>query len=491
LHSKFGYVYLINTKNEALNMFKTYKAEVENQLDEKIKILRSDRGGEYESNDFAEFCFTFGIVNQTTSPYTPQQNRVAEHKNRTLKNMINSMLITSGAPHSLWGEASKISASYRFLVYKSNIKNISNNTIIESAEADFFENIFPYKDKEKQISEIPQENVKPRRIKRAKVTKDFGPDYMTNTWKLVDLPLGHKPIGHKWIFKKKLGPDGTIEKYKARLVAKGYRQKEGQDFFDTYSPVTRITSIRTLIAIAVIHNLIIHQMDVKIVFLNGELDEEIYMQQPEGFVVKGQEHKVCKLVKSLYGLKQAPKQWHEKFDNTLLSNDFQINECDKCVYVKQYKNAFVIICLYVDDILTAVCIHCDSMTALTRAKNQIYNGKSRHIRRRHNTIKDLLRNGIISIDYVKSKENIVDPLTKGLCREQVIFTSRVEYYGIFLIGITYTRLMCGRIFENQMTKFSKILMNKDMFTTEMNTTTCLIAMVAVISVAKVSVSEPS
>ncbi|GJT36029.1 retrovirus-related pol polyprotein from transposon TNT 1-94 [Tanacetum coccineum] len=92
-------------------------------------------------------------------------------------------------------------------------------------------------------------------------------------------------------------------------------------------------------------------MDVKTAFSNGELDEEIYMQQPEGFVVKGQKHKVCKLVKSLYGLKQAPKQWHEKFDNTLLSNGFQINECDKCVYVKQYKNAFVIICLYVDDML--------------------------------------------------------------------------------------------------------------------------------------------
>ncbi|GKB02548.1 retrovirus-related pol polyprotein from transposon TNT 1-94 [Tanacetum coccineum] len=92
-------------------------------------------------------------------------------------------------------------------------------------------------------------------------------------------------------------------------------------------------------------------MDVKTAFLNGELDEEIYMQQPKGFVVQGQEHKVCKLVKSLYGFKQALKQWYEKFDNTLLSNGFQINEYDKCVYVKQYKNAFVIICLYVDDML--------------------------------------------------------------------------------------------------------------------------------------------
>ncbi|GJY71917.1 retrotransposon protein, putative, ty1-copia subclass [Tanacetum coccineum] len=141
-------------------------------------------------------------------------------------------------------------------------------------------------------SEVPQENVEPRRSKRAKVTKEaiqseIDSIVQNNTWKLVDLPSGHKPIGHKWIFKKKLRPDGTIEKYKARLVAKGYRQKEGQDFFDTYSPVTRITSIRTLIAISAIHNLIIYQMDVKTAFLNGELDEEIYMQQPEGFVVKG------------------------------------------------------------------------------------------------------------------------------------------------------------------------------------------------------------
>ena len=92
-------------------------------------------------------------------------------------------------------------------------------------------------------------------------------------------------------------------------------------------------------------------MDVKTAFLNGELDEEIYMEQPEGFVVKGQERKVCKLIKSLYGLKQALKQWHEKFDMTLLSNGFTINECDKCIYVKGYKDAYVIICLYVDDML--------------------------------------------------------------------------------------------------------------------------------------------
>ncbi|GKB01907.1 putative RNA-directed DNA polymerase [Tanacetum coccineum] len=157
--------------------------------------------------------------------------------------------------------------------------------------------------------------------------------------------------GYKWIFKKKMKADGTIDKYKARLVIKGYRQPEGLDYFDTYSPVTRITSIRMILAIATLRNLEIHQMDVKTDFLNRDLEEEIYMNQPEGFIAPGQEGKVCRLVKSLYGLKQAPKQWHQKFDNTMLESGFKINECDKCVYVKDTSSGYVILCLYVDDML--------------------------------------------------------------------------------------------------------------------------------------------
>jgi hypothetical protein len=231
------------------------------------------------------------------------------------------------------------------------------------------------------------EVVEPRQSKRKRISKDFGPDFVTynveedpltiqealssldadlwqeaindemeslesnKTWRLVDLPPGCKTIGCKWILKKKLKADGTIDKYKARLVAKGFRQRENIDFFDTYSPVTRVTSIRVLIALAALNDLIVHQMDVKTAFLNGELEEEIYMDQPEGFIVFGQEKKVCKLEKSLYGLKQAPKQWHEKFDNLILANGFKANESDKCIYYKFENNACIIICLYVDDML--------------------------------------------------------------------------------------------------------------------------------------------
>ena len=117
----------------------------------------------------------------------------------------------------------------------------------------------------------------------------------------VDLPPGCKPLGYKWIFKRKMKTDGSIDKYKARLVIKGYRQQEGLDYFDTYSPVTRINSIRMILAIAALRNLEVHQMDVKTAFLNGDIDETIYMVQPENFVLGDPKNMVCRLRKSIYG----------------------------------------------------------------------------------------------------------------------------------------------------------------------------------------------
>jgi len=171
------------------------------------------------------------------------------------------------------------------------------------------------------------------------------------TWNLVDLPPSYKLIGCKWVLKKKLKLDGTVDKYKVRLVAKGFRQRENIYFFDTYSPVTQFTSIRVLISLAAVFNLFVHQMEVKTAFLNGELEEEIYVEKLEGFVIHGHENKVCKLNKSMYGLKQAPKKWLEKFDNLMISNEFKVNESDKYIYYKYDKNICTITCLYVDDLI--------------------------------------------------------------------------------------------------------------------------------------------
>jgi hypothetical protein len=171
------------------------------------------------------------------------------------------------------------------------------------------------------------------------------------TWELVDRPYGCKPVGYKWVFKTKLRSDGTIDKYKTRLVGKGYNQKEDEYFFDTHSLVARLTTIHVLLSLAISHGLLVHQMDVKTTFLNGELEEKIYMIQPDGFIIKGKEGKVCKLLKSLYSLKQAPKQWHEKFYVTLILANFSVNEDDWCVYYHHGGGQRVILCLYVDDIL--------------------------------------------------------------------------------------------------------------------------------------------
>jgi hypothetical protein len=127
--------------------------------------------------------------------------------------------------------------------------------------------------------------------------------------------------------------------------------REGEDVFHTYSPVARLTTIRVLISLVASYGLTIHQMDVKTAFLNGELEEEIYMDRPYGFIANGQEGKMCKLLKLLYSLKQVPKQWHEKFDKTLISAEFVVNEVDSCVYYWYGGGQGVILCSYVDDIL--------------------------------------------------------------------------------------------------------------------------------------------
>ncbi|GJS47049.1 zinc finger, CCHC-type containing protein [Tanacetum coccineum] len=409
--SRFCYVYLLHAKDEALDKFRIYKTEVELQQNDLIKTLRTDRGGEYYDPVFFQ---SVGIIHETTAPYTPQQNGMAERKNRALKEMVNSMLsysdLSEGAVVRLPDPKRKTlgekgidcifvgyaehSKAYRFYVIEPN-DFVSINSIIESRDAIFDENRFSSIPRPKDIipnsvesqrddhsDDVPSETPKPRKGKRARKAKLYGSDFQlylvegssdqvgsqysyyysieedprsyneamqsrdatfwkeaiddeigsimeNNTWVLSDLPPGCK-----WIFKRKMKVDGTIDKFKARLVIQGFRQNEWINYFDTYAPVARITTIRLLLALAAIHNLVIHQMDVKTTFLNGDLEEEVYMKQPEGFVMPGNEHKVCKLVKSLYRLKQAPKQWHQKFDEIVLSSGFLLNQSDKCVYSK-------------------------------------------------------------------------------------------------------------------------------------------------------------
>ena len=175
--------------------------------------------------------------------------------------------------------------------------------------------------------------------------------HINKVWTLENVPKGSIPIGCKWIFKKKIGADGKIETYKARLVAKGYRQILGIDYDETFSPVAMHKSIRIMLAIAAFYDYEIWQMDVKTAFLNGDLEEQIYMAQPEGFKVSGSAGKACKLQRSIYGLKQASRSWNTRFDTTVKDFGFVQNEDDPCIYRRDDKGILVFLVLYVDDIL--------------------------------------------------------------------------------------------------------------------------------------------
>ncbi|GJY77408.1 retrotransposon protein, putative, ty1-copia subclass [Tanacetum coccineum] len=170
-------------------------------------------------------------------------------------------------------------------------------------------------------------------------------------WVLVDLPPGCKTVGSKWIFKKKTDMDGIVHVYKARLVAKGYTQLYGVDYEETFSPVADIRAIRILISIAAYYDYEIWQMDVKTAFLNGYLDEDIYMVQPEGFVDPNHPRKVCKLQRSIYGLKQALRSWNKRFDEKIKRFGFAQNLDDPCVYQKASGSNVTFLILYVDDII--------------------------------------------------------------------------------------------------------------------------------------------
>lgn len=171
------------------------------------------------------------------------------------------------------------------------------------------------------------------------------------TWVLTDLPPGRKAISLKWVYKVKKNTKDEVVKYKARIVARGFVQKQGVNFDEVFAPVTRLETVRLLLALAAKNSWEVHHLDVKSAFLNGELLEEVYVNQPEGFVKKGQEHKVYKLLKALYGLRQAPRAWYSRLNKYLKELGFEKCPYEQAVYTKKEGDECLIIGVYVDDLL--------------------------------------------------------------------------------------------------------------------------------------------
>ena len=169
-----------------------------------------------------------------------------------------------------------------------------------------------------------------------------------DTWNLVHLPTGKKVIGCRWVFAVKVNLDGSIARLKARLVAKGYAQTYDVDYSNTFSPIAKMTYVRLFISLATTHNWDLHQLDIKNVFLHGDLQDEVYMEQPPGLVAQGEIEKVCRLRKSLYGLKQSPHAWFDKFSQAVEKFGLQKSKSDHSIFYRNSISSIILFVVYVD-----------------------------------------------------------------------------------------------------------------------------------------------
>lgn len=537
--SKMAFVYFLKEKSMVLDTFVEFKQMVENQTGNKIKIFRTDNGGEYCSRSFDAFCKANGVIHQLTAPHTPEQNGVAERMNRTIVEKARCLLFDADISMKAWAEACNMAVYIRnrvptsslnfkspqevwsgekvnvskmklfgcdamvhvpkaqrkkwsaksikmsFVGYDSKAKayrclnkntgrvtisrdvifhdmpvpkfrveiddgvndstektseaakssekrnndaeaggsnehnssteaddhsetiqsSPTNNVLINdtlvtlgnnTANNDDFEDAQNSEsgsspDSDATVIDVGDETFRTRAMvdtdltprKGSRVRKPYIPFQLfsfalicteptnevealegeesahwkkamdeemashrkNDTWQLTELPRNCKAIAGKWVFKRKTNSSGEITRYKARFVAKGFAQRYGRDYYETFSPVVRHATIRYLLALAVKNRMSIYQMDAETAFLQGDLHENVYMKQAQGY--DDNSGRVYHLKKAVYGLKQASRMWNLKLNDILIKFNFNRSKTDPCVYCKKG----IIIAVYVDDFL--------------------------------------------------------------------------------------------------------------------------------------------
>ncbi|KAK9062637.1 hypothetical protein SSX86_019825 [Deinandra increscens subsp. villosa] len=174
---------------------------------------------------------------------------------------------------------------------------------------------------------------------------------LNKTWTLVPRPTDANVVGSKWLFRTKLRADGSLDRYKARLVAQGFSQVPGLDFSHTFSPVVKATTIRTVLSLATMYDWKLHQLDVNNAFLHGTLSEEVFMEQPPGFIDQNFPHHVCRLNKAIYGLKEAPRAWFQRLSAFLLANGFVCSRANPSLFIFKCDTCIIYLLVYVDDLI--------------------------------------------------------------------------------------------------------------------------------------------
>ncbi|CDF39891.1 unnamed protein product [Chondrus crispus] len=397
-----------------------------------LDLVHSDVCGplEVQSIGGSRYFITFvddhsnWVVHQLTTAYTPEQNGVAERLNRTLIDLVHSMLSHKqvklrkldlrareamflgysqcSKAYKLWdGELNKIVVS-RDVKFDESTCGIHDIPAHESDSINSDVDVVLLDGDNGNEADTPNTNeVAVRRSSRVSrppgswwrsnfaaallshahvaiegrntfkqatngpraafwqtgIDKELASQTKNRTWKLVPPSEVSNILTSRWVFNVKQLPDANgniVESAKARLVARGFQQVQGLDYTETYAPVIKFTTIRLLLALVAHYDLELHQMDVVTAFLNGDLDEDIYMEQPEGCIDKSKSDHVCKLLKALYDLKQAHRQWHAKVNDFLIGElGFETSRSDPCLFIKRIGNTIMLIALYVDDLLLA------------------------------------------------------------------------------------------------------------------------------------------
>jgi transposase InsO family protein len=470
-YSRYAVVKPIRYKSDVVDFVQRTIPVLETQTGRSVRKVRTDNGKEYVNNVLTTYFNAKGIIHETTVPYTPEQNGVAERLNRTIMEKVRAMLHDGDLPQELWAEAA-VTANYLrnrsptsghnktplevFSGVKPDVSHLRvfgsvayahlpkerrtklddkavrglmvgyatatkgyrilmpDNSVITSRDVVFNEgkgddsglpHVLHDKDEDDGVIGDAADNnnaantnadnpgvpraskrtsVKPGEWWKVKPTTDtanaaicaitepksreealagdnkaewqtaMDDEYQSlivnNTWEVVPCPKDVKPIPTKWVYKVKRTADGNFERFKARLVAKGFKQIEGIDFDEVYAPVSKQATVRALLAVAAAQDLELHQLDVKTAFLNGELEEEVYVLQPPGYTTHDSTH-ACLLKRALYGLRQAPRTWHMRLKKDLEAAGFVESQADPGLFIAHHEKGIIYLLVYVDDIL--------------------------------------------------------------------------------------------------------------------------------------------
>ncbi|GJW32267.1 retrovirus-related pol polyprotein from transposon TNT 1-94 [Tanacetum coccineum] len=413
-YSRFTWTRFLANKTEAFEKFEVFSKMIQNKLGCSIVSIRTDHGREFDNEvQFGNYCDLNGISHNFSAPRTPQSNGVVERKNRTLQEMSRTMLNEQSIPQKFWCNAVDTSTyiinrvsirrilgktpyellrgrkpnlnyfrvfgskcfvlntkdyltkfdpkSYEgvFLGYSQNSKayiilNKQTMKVEESLNVTFDETPPPPKTSPLEDDELVEEEA----IEVSK-TKPIGNDLedislendqIVNIKESKTHPL-ENVIGTKWVYRNKLDENIVITRNKAKLVTQGYNQQEGIDYDETYAPVARLESIRILLAYACALDFKLYQMDVKSAFLNGFINEEVYVAQPPRFIDFAKPNYVYRLKKALYGLKQAPKAWYDRLKAFLIKHNYSMGMVDNTLFTKKKDSNLIIVQIYVDDII--------------------------------------------------------------------------------------------------------------------------------------------